>query len=140
MAITGSPKVQVQAWGGPGQVYGDFAKAEITAVLGAAIGSKNRRKKRETLADLRRASQLALLRRRKTEELEARVKAQIEQAVSAGATIEYDPQAMRIAKISAKIDQDLAIAFEAQRRAEEEQEQTRKRRKRDQIAVMLLLH
>ena len=106
----------------------------------AAGGTSNRLKKRENLEDLRRASQLALLRRRKAEELEAKVEAQLEKAVPAGATIEYDPQAMRIAKITDKIDQALAIAFEAQRQADEEQEQTRKRRKRDQIAVMLLLH
>jgi len=95
-------------------------------------------RKRDNLAEIRRASQQALNRRRKAEELEAKVLAQLEEAIPQGKTITYDPQVMAITKIEDPIDRSLAIEFEAMRIADEEAA-TKKRRDRDRLAVLLLL-
>ena len=104
-------------------------------VAGAGGGSS---KKRDSLTEIRRASQQALNRRRKAEELEAKVLAQLEEAIPQGKTITYDPQVMAITKIEDPIDRSLAIEFEAMRIADEEAA-TKKRRDRDRLAVLLLL-
>jgi hypothetical protein len=112
----------------------------IADAASGAGGGPKKGKKRENLDQLRKASQAAILRRRHAEELEAKVQAQLEIAIPAGATIEYDPQVMRIASIDDKLNRALATALAAENLALEEEERTRKRRKRDQIAVLLLLH
>ena len=110
-----------------------------------AGGKPNRLKlkKRDNLEEIRRASQAAILRRRHAEELKASVQKVLDKAIPAGATVEYDPQVNRIALVTDKLEQEIAIHFHAKLRAEAEieaEEQTRKRRKRDQLAVILLLH
>jgi hypothetical protein len=112
----------------------------IADVTGGSGGGSKKRKKRENLDELRKASKAAILRRRHAEELEAKVQAQLEIAIPAGATIEYDPQVMRIASIEDKLNRALATALAAENLALEEEERTRKRRERDQIAVLLLLN
>ena len=109
---------------------------QVGDVVAGAGGGPFR--KRDNLAEIRRASQQALNRRRKAEELEAKVLAQLEEAIPQGKTITYDPQVMAITKIEDPIDRSLAIEFEAMRIADEEAA-TKKRRDRDRLAVLLLL-
>jgi hypothetical protein len=109
---------------------------QVGDVVAGAGGGPFR--KRDSLAEIRRASQQALNRRRKAEELEAKVLAQLEEAIPQGKTITYDPQVMAITKIEDPIDRSLAIEFEAMRIADEEAA-TKKRRDRDKLAMLLLL-
>lgn len=105
------------------------------AGVGGIPNLRKARRKREIHEEVLRASREALLRRRERERLEAEVNEIIEENVP-GKILEYDPQAMRIARIRDDMDRAIAMEFEIQER---EQKARRKRKKRDKLAVMLLL-
>ncbi len=113
------------------------------AGVGGTPYIKKARRKREIHEEVREASRQALLRRRERERLEEQVNRIIEKNVP-GKILEYDAQAIRIARIRNDMDRAIATEFELkdreQKRQKDREQKRQKRRKRDKLAVMLLLH
>ena len=113
----------------------------FTTTEGAA-GSSHKRKKRESLDELRRASQAAILRRRKREELDAQVRAIQDREIPKGKTLEYSPQAHRIAAVKDPELQELATRLAVEFAAQEEEERQaefKRRREKDTLQVLMLI-